>query len=79
MKLVAANGDEVRITYSGGYTPPGPDGVIVVEVDFTITGGTGRFAAASGGGDMTAYVKFLGFDVFVWPATFVWSGGTIKY
>ncbi len=80
MKLVAANGDEVWITYTGYAPLPGPDTkVIVVEIDFTITGGTGRFAAASGGGDMTAYVQFLGYDVFAWPATFVWSGCTISY
>jgi hypothetical protein len=79
MKLVAANGDEVWITYTGGFTPPGPDGILVVGLDFTITGGTGRFSAASGGGEMTGYVTFLGFDVSVWPATFVWSGATIVY
>ena len=79
MKLVAASGDEVWITYTGGFTGPGPDGVLVVDLDFKITGGTGRFATASGGGEMTGYVTFLGFEVFVWPATFVWSGATIRY
>jgi hypothetical protein len=81
MKIVAANGNELWITYTG-YAPlptPGVTDVFPVDLDITITGGTGRFAAASGGGDMTAWVKFLGYDVFVWPATFVWSGCTIRY
>lgn len=80
MKLVAANGDEVWMTYTGYAPPVDPaTGLVVVEVDYTISGGTGRFAGASGGGEMTGYVTFLGFDVFAWPATFVWSGGTIVY
>lgn len=81
MKLVAANGDEVKITYTG-YAPlptPGVTDVFPVELDFTIVGGTGRFAAASGGGDMTAWVTFQGYDDFAWPATFNWSGCTIRY
>ena len=52
MKLVAANGDEVWIAYSGSAPFPviGVPSTIVVAVDFTIVGGTGRFAHASGGG-----------------------------
>ena len=45
--LTAANGDELRHTTSGVVTPEGP-----AEVSFTgpmtFTGGTGRFAGASG-------------------------------
>ena len=81
MKLVAANGDKVWITYTGyALLPtPGVTDVFPVDLDFTIVGGTGRFAHASGGGDMTAWLKFLGYDVFAWPATFTWSGCTIRY
>lgn len=51
MTLVAANGDQVWIEYSGSAPSPGPDKkVIVVDLDFTIVGGTGRFTDASGAG-----------------------------
>jgi len=80
MKLVAANGDEVWMTYTGSAPPPSPEtGMIVVSIDYTISGGTGRFAGASGGGQMTAHVQALGFEVFAWPATFTWRGGMIVY
>lgn len=80
MKLVAANGDELWMTYTGYAPLPGPSTeVVVVNVCYTICGGTGRFVDASGGGEMTGYAQFLGYDVFAWPATFVWSGGTIVY
>ncbi len=82
MTLVAANGDKVSIQYTG-YAPfpiPGVTKVIVVDVDFTIVGGTGHFAHASGGGDMTAYIKFPGnfTDPNPWPAVWYWQG-TIRY
>jgi hypothetical protein len=79
MTLVAANRDEVSITYSGSAPFPGPGTeVIVVDIDFEIVGGTGRFADASGGGEMTAYIVFAGFEEPVWPASWVWEG-TISY
>lgn len=81
MKLVAANGDEVWIDYTG-YSPfpvPGVPSTIVVDVAFTIVGGTGRFINASGGGEMTAYAEFAGvFDLGPWPAHWVWNA-TISY
>jgi hypothetical protein len=47
-QLVAANGDAVYAAGSGQGTPTGtPNEFIVVEV-YTITGGTGRFAGATG-------------------------------
>ena len=62
MKLIAANDDEIWMTYSGfaPYPEIGVPGTIVVDIDFTIVGGTGRFADASGGGKMTAHVQFPG-------------------
>lgn len=79
MTLEAANGDELYLAYAGTAPPPGPDGVIVVSVDFDITGGTGRFEHATGGGQATAYVVFEGFDDPSWPATWVWNGAVIGY
>ena len=81
MKLVAANGDEVWIAYSG-YAPLPVIGVpstIVVDVDFTIVGGSGRFAHASGGGEMTGYVEFPGeLTLGPWPARWTWTAA-IRY
>ena len=58
MTLVAAHGDRVWIEYTGNapYPVVGVPSTIVVDVDFTIVGGTGRFTHASGGGDMTAHI-----------------------
>ena len=73
--FVAANGDEVYFDYAG--TAPFPDEtttVVVAEIEYTITGGTGRFADAQGGGHMTGYVNFEGFDDPAWAARWVWSG-----
>jgi len=47
--FTAANGD----TISGGYTAelsPTAPGVFAIDGQFTITGGTGRFTGATGGG-----------------------------
>jgi hypothetical protein len=75
MILVAANGDEVHIDYSGFAPPPDPEtGLITVDIEYVITGGNGRFAEASGGGDMTVEVVFEGFEDMEWPATWSWTG-----
>jgi hypothetical protein len=80
MTMVAANGDKVFIEYTGSAPFPGPDTtVIVVHIDFQIVGGTGRFAGATGGGEMTAYVMFAGFGNPVSPATWVMKGQVIGY
>ena len=81
MKLVAANGDEVWMEYDGAAPFPvvGVPSTIVVDVDFTVVGGTGRFAHASGRGGMTAYVDFPGaLSLGPWPAYWVWKA-TIRY
>ncbi len=49
--LTAANGDTVFGTYSGRLVPTARPGLFQVDGVFTIDGGTGRFANASGGGD----------------------------
>jgi hypothetical protein len=81
MKLTAANGDEVWMTYSGfaPYPVIGVPSTIVVDVEFTIVGGTGRFADASGGGEMTGRVEFPGeLTLGPWPASWSWKA-KIKY
>ena len=79
MTLTAENGDMVYLTYSGVAPFPGPDtDVIVADLEFMVTGGTGQFLGATGKGDMTGYVDFPGFDVPVWHAMWVWHG-TIVY
>ena len=47
-EFVAANGDTVFGTLTGQSSPPDA-GVLTIEEAFTITGGTGRFAGATGG------------------------------
>jgi hypothetical protein len=50
--LVAANGDQVFVTFTGTATVPSPVPAVGQSVEFTfvstITGGTGRFSDASG-------------------------------
>jgi hypothetical protein len=43
----AANGDQLFVTFSGSGTPP-QNGVVTFSGTETVTGGTGRFAGASG-------------------------------
>lgn len=51
LTLTAANGDELRATYSGGLLPvAGTAGLFTISGPLTITGGTGRFTHASGSG-----------------------------
>ena len=80
--LVAANGDEVFADYESvgpPVFPPSEVGTVYdVPVAFTITGGTGRFAGATGGGEIISHITFMGFGAPVWPATWEWQG-TIGY
>lgn len=79
MTLIAANGDKVFLEYAGVNGPPDPvTWILVSEVSFFITGGTGRFEGAEGSGDMTAFVLFEGLDDPEWAVTWVWEG-TIGY
>jgi hypothetical protein len=50
MVMVAANGDELYWHYSGAGPLPDANGVVSFEGTFTITGGTGRYLDATGGG-----------------------------
>jgi hypothetical protein len=47
-KFVAANGDVVTAQGSGRGMPTAVPGVVLIMQDATITGGTGRFAGATG-------------------------------
>ena len=46
--LTAANGDQIHLTVTSTFAPSGPGGNAVVTSIGTITGGTGRFADATG-------------------------------
>ena len=47
-EFTAANGDKVCAEFSGIATPTATPGVLYIEETATITGGTGRFAGATG-------------------------------
>jgi hypothetical protein len=51
MVLTGANGDVVRLDYTGTFTPVAP-GVYAFEGHYDITDGTGRFVGASGAGPL---------------------------
>ena len=48
--MVAANGDELYLSYEGTGSLPDGDGESVLTGTFVVTGGTGRFSDASGDG-----------------------------
>ena len=50
LTLVAANGDELRATYSGTLNPTAVPPIYAITGTYQITGGTGRFTGASGSG-----------------------------
>ena len=47
-EFVAANGDTLTATFTGASEPTATPGVILITETATITGGTGRFAGATG-------------------------------
>jgi hypothetical protein len=47
-EFVAANGDTLTADFTGQATPTSTPGVLYIEETATITGGTGRFAHATG-------------------------------
>jgi len=49
-RFTAANGDQIYGTYAGRFVPIDAAGNVAVDGRFTIGGGTGRFAGATGGG-----------------------------
>ena len=55
--LTAANGDQLFTTASGTATFPDANGIVTFRGTDTVTGGTGRFAGASGSLTRTARVS----------------------
>ena len=78
--LIAANGDKLYASYSGTapFPIPGVTEHVEADIDFEITGGTGRFDDATGSGKMYVSIEFLGFEELTWPAVWEWEG-TIGY
>jgi hypothetical protein len=62
--LTAANRDQLRGTYSGHFVPLDPP-LFTIVGQFTFTGGTGRFAGATGGGDASGVQNLASGDVTV--------------
>jgi hypothetical protein len=54
MVIIAANGDHLTLSYSTTVRADFSAGTLTASGTFTITGGTGRFADATGGGTLTA-------------------------
>jgi hypothetical protein len=57
--LTAADGDTVTGTYGGRLQPTVTPNLFYIDGTFLITGGTGRFAGASGGGAATGMTDLL--------------------
>lgn len=55
---VTANRDVLTGSYSSGTVRPGAGGLLLFDDAFTVTGGTGRFESATGGG--TEHGELLG-------------------
>jgi hypothetical protein len=62
--FTAANGDQIRGAYFGEFVPLDPP-LFTVDGHFTITGGTGRFAGATGDGDASGVQNLATGDVTV--------------
>jgi hypothetical protein len=70
--FTAANGDQLYVTHVGTSAPAGP-GLVSFVAQMTITGGTGRFAGASG----TA--RAIGLANLITRTTTATFDGTISY
>jgi hypothetical protein len=73
--LTAANGDQLLGTYFGKFVPPDPP-LFSIDRHFTFTGGTGRFAGASGGGDASGVQNLATGDATVSLEGTISSGGS---
>jgi len=74
--IIAANGDEIWLSYMATFAAPPP--IIMQIAEFVVTGGTGRFEGASGLITAMVYITFQGFEDPAWPIEFVFAG-TITY
>jgi hypothetical protein len=75
--LTAANGDELRGTYFGDFVPLEPP-LFTIDGHFTFTGGTGRFAGATGGGDASGVQNLATGDATVTLVGTISSVGSSK-
>lgn len=57
LTLTAANGDQLFVSYHATTPYPDAAGNFNPSGTFTITGGTGRFAGATGGGSLSAHAN----------------------
>jgi hypothetical protein len=58
-QLVSANGDSLFCEGSGQATETGTPGLVIITESYTITGGTGRLAKASGGFTVVRQVNLI--------------------
>lgn len=72
LTLTAANGDQLDVVYHADSAFPDATGAIHPQGTFTIEGGTGRFAGATGGGSLAADANVAD------PATTAALDGTIE-
>lgn len=68
--FVAANGDSLTATFVADCPPGEPmtGTTLACNGEYSITGGTGRFAGATGVLHADLYVIFAGIEVAEWPA-----------
>ena len=62
LTLTATDGDEIRASYSGTFSPLPhsiPFTLYTITGTFTVTGGTGRFSNATGSGDLHGIENIL--------------------
>jgi hypothetical protein len=57
--LTVPNGDRLRGEFAGRASAPDPTGFMDLSGEFTVTGGTGRFAGAAGEGSVTGTVNTI--------------------
>jgi len=75
--FTAANRDQIRGTYLGEFAPLDPP-LFTIDGHFTITGGTGRFAGATGGGDASGVQNLATGDATVTLVGTISSVGSNK-
>jgi hypothetical protein len=71
--LTAANGDELHLTVSGRNGAGAVGGMVSIDAQFVIAGGTGRFAGATGSG------RAIGVANLMTRTTTVAMDGSISY
>ena len=76
--MVTPSGERLEGEYVGTTRPGTEPGKLVGRCEFVISGGTGRFANATGTIHAVASVTFLGFNTWTWPVTWTLEG-TISY